>query len=300
MKFWKSLDELLEDQELTSFIQKFKIIYVKPNFCTIAKSPATTPLNSIVKITRKINELNRKAIVIETDQLTSTAEIRAEKLGLITTDIPFYNVTNVKTASEITSLQINHNKEVRIFTGETDAGFINLPLIKATDTGPQLSCATKNLFGLVCEKNKAKLHKYLHDILNEFSRIYKDKVFTVVDGTQGMEGKGSPTNGKKVTFNPQFWISGLDFIEIDSMLEKKFFPTSSFYRSMLKSPPSVKITNIDLLNENRSLKSTSLNLYKRVYYWAWQNLDRPWFKPIMRWREEKWKKYEMIQTYDQE
>lgn len=238
-----------------------------------------------MRVVRRIGDLNRKATVVETDLLTIATKTRAAKLGLSETGIPFLNVTNVTDPPQTSTVRIIDNRVVQFFTGSKEAGIISLPLVKATDTGPGLTCATKNLFGLACARNKARLHKYLPHVLRKICRIYKGKVYTIVDGRCGMEGKGSPVKGKVVIFDPEFWIGGSDFLEIDSILERSFFPSSTLYRSILECELPNDLDNTDLITRNRILHPATLDPYKRLYYWAWENLDHPLLKPILRWRK---------------
>jgi uncharacterized protein (DUF362 family) len=76
---------------------------------------------------------------------------------------------------------------------------LNIPKIK-THKYAVLTCAMKNLFGLVPEPRRVIYHRWLHEIIAELACLLDSKMVTVVDGLIGMEGNG-PLYGKAVHLN---------------------------------------------------------------------------------------------------
>ncbi len=91
-------------------------------------------------------------------------------------------------------------KKVHIITPAVEADFIiNVPKLK-THGLTRLTCASKNLFGLMPGILKYRQHVIMPDI-NVFSQmiadinsLFEEKTFTIVDGIMGMEGEG-PSSG---------------------------------------------------------------------------------------------------------
>lgn len=73
---------------------------------------------------------------------------------------------------------------------------LNIPKIK-THKYAALTCATKNLFGLVPEPRRIVYHNRMLDIIVELAKTFGDKTVHLVDGLIGMEGNG-PLYGNPV------------------------------------------------------------------------------------------------------
>lgn len=73
---------------------------------------------------------------------------------------------------------------------------LNIPKIK-THKYAVLTCATKNLFGLVPEPRRIVYHNRMLEIIVELAKTFGEKSVHLVDGLIGMEGNG-PLYGKPV------------------------------------------------------------------------------------------------------
>lgn len=84
--------------------------------------------------------------------------------------------------------------------------FINLPKLK-THSLAYITCAEKNLFGLIYGLNKSAWHirasnplefgEAINDLYGAFLNSYKDKtIINICDGIIGLEGEGPSTGGK--------------------------------------------------------------------------------------------------------
>jgi uncharacterized protein (DUF362 family) len=73
---------------------------------------------------------------------------------------------------------------------------IDLPKIK-THKYAVLTCAMKNLYGLIPEPRRVIYHRWLNETIADLAVLLDPKMITVVDGLVGMEGNG-PLYGKAV------------------------------------------------------------------------------------------------------
>jgi uncharacterized protein (DUF362 family) len=76
---------------------------------------------------------------------------------------------------------------------------IDIPKIK-THKYAVLTCAMKNLYGLIPEPRRVIYHRWLHEIIAELTRILSPRCVALVDGLIGMEGNG-PLYGEAVELN---------------------------------------------------------------------------------------------------
>lgn len=97
---------------------------------------------------------------------------------------------------------------------------INIAKLK-THTLTRLTCATKNLFGLMPGVLKFRQHIAMPDIkifsqmLLDINSYFEDKTFHIVDGITGMEGEG-PSGGDPISTGAL--IGGLDSGAIDMLV----------------------------------------------------------------------------------
>lgn len=73
---------------------------------------------------------------------------------------------------------------------------INLPKIK-THKYATITCAMKNMFGVIPDPLRVKYHRHLHQILVDLNWLFEDRMFVVMDGLIGMQGLG-PLWGESV------------------------------------------------------------------------------------------------------
>jgi uncharacterized protein (DUF362 family) len=121
----------------------------------------------------------QKLTVVEGDLPDFTADQMIQRTGLIRVlqryNVPFLNYE---------SLPRDDGEVPLIFQ---DAQLINVPVFH-THGYAVISCATKNLFGLL-PKFRRKYHKILSQKLLELT--HRVKVFTIVDGTVGLQGEST-------------------------------------------------------------------------------------------------------------
>jgi|GEM_PF-5740422 uncharacterized protein (DUF362 family) len=288
----RSLSEALSAACFKDFIKDSSIVYLKPNLCTMAGPPATTPVDLVSEIVKFLlnNEITPK--IVESDQATTTADVRAKFLGYLDLDIEFINLSR----QESESIELSDGKKINLpkFLLSEDIRLINLPLIKATDVG-FFTCCIKNLFGLLQTPYKGKLHKLLPEVLKTLYTIFNSKTFSIVYGGVAMEGKGSPVKGKPVKFE-DFYIEGDDMMEMDVLIAKKVCGFD------VNEIPYLEERSVEVVNENvleeislkypkfGKMRPCELSFFKRGYYFIWEHMDSPLLVPLRKMLTRKYKK----------
>jgi len=282
----KTVEEVFAREDFENFAEKYYSVSIKPNICSMYKPPATTSLDLVEKVVSCLLELGKEVVIIESDQVTSSAETRAKYFGFDQLGVPFVNVRS----SSIKMINIG-SRQLPVYSPK--GAIINLAVPKPNDLpNIETSCAVKNLFGLVGSKNKGKLHAVLPEVLSNLLELYSDRVYTIVDCRIVMEGKGSPTKGRPVRLG-EFYVSGINPTEIDRFIESEVMG----FKKTVKGQISISEEDMDFFQSLKNacpkighLKPTKLTLGKRLYYWLWENLDNPIFRPLLRWRQRTWEK----------
>jgi len=165
-------------------------VIIKPNVCN-AKNPdgmVITDFRILKAVIDLVKEKTEKITVVESDNISDTADHRLEQAGLLKLleewDVSFLNLS--KDETEIHSVA---GKKLRLPRTVLNADyFINLPKIK-TEGHVSVTLSIKNLFGVPARRKKSTLHRKLNDILPYLAKIIRNDLI-VVDGIVAMEGNG--------------------------------------------------------------------------------------------------------------
>ena len=196
-------------------VKKDGIVVVKPNVCypkNIDNMIITDPrvLEAVLDIVKK---KTKNVIVVESDSISGTADDRVTKSGIMgiiqKCGVEFLNLSEDETEeSEVAGLTLKIPKTVL----NADF-FINMPKIKTCGREHLfVSIAMKNMFGVLANKKKSRLHKVLAEVLVFINRTIRQDL-TIVDGIVGMQGFG-PIQGSPV--NMGLIISGLNPITTEA------------------------------------------------------------------------------------
>ncbi len=192
------LKELLSECKSLGWLDNLKgKVVIKPNLCDLSswELGVTTDPRTVLSVIRYLRGVNPdlRFYIIESDARERSVEEAFQRLG-------YYEI--LKGQAElvnITSLpQIN--VEVPTYPYELslpefffdDFFLISIANLK-THTYQKISCAVKNQFGCVPEKDRRKYHPYLEEVLDFINKASKPDL-CLVDGRIGMEGPG-PVGG---------------------------------------------------------------------------------------------------------
>ena len=195
-------------------IKKGAHVVVKPNICN-SKNPDGMVITDF-RIIESVISMAKKAMsditVVESDNISGSAEKRVIESGLMKRieewSVKFKNLSK----DEYEEHQIG-GATFRIPRTVLDADYlINLPKIK-TEGHTRVTLSMKNLFGILVEGKKNRLHRYLDDLLPYLSRVIRQDLI-VVDGIVCMEGNG-PLIGTPKCLNVV--VAGTNPVEVDSV-----------------------------------------------------------------------------------
>jgi uncharacterized protein (DUF362 family) len=165
-------------------------VVIKPNLCN-AKNPhgmVITDFRILEAVIRLIAEKTDRITVVESDNISDTADNRVAKSGLLDMldelEVGFLNLTGDD--HEVHEVA---GKKLRLPRTVLDADyFVNLPKIK-TEGHVSVTLSIKNLFGVLQRRKKSALHKKLNEILPYLAKTVRHDLI-VVDGLVAMEGNG--------------------------------------------------------------------------------------------------------------
>lgn len=161
---------------------------------------------------------------------------------------------------------------------------INLPKLK-THSLTILTCAVKNMYGLVPGMTKSVYHKYAphpKDFLEIVYAIYNHARpdLTIVDGILGMEGDG-PAGGEVRNFGVV--ISSIDALAVDWYILKHILKVSyfSFYKSSQLKPAEIIYEQIEEPLQFKKIKlPKTISILSKFPSWVLDILKNfIWFKP---------------------
>ncbi len=187
---------------------------IKPNICN-AKNPdgmVITDFRVIEAVASPLKERGCEVTVVESDNITGTADYRAERSGLLALldelDVGWINLSGDDYEEhEVAGAVLRMPKTVM------DAEyFVNLPKMK-TCAHTLVTLGIKNLYGVFQRKSKSRLHRHLDEILPYLAETVRNDLL-VVDGLTCMEGNG-PVVGNPVCLNAL--VAGVDIVSVDSV-----------------------------------------------------------------------------------
>jgi uncharacterized protein (DUF362 family)/Pyruvate/2-oxoacid:ferredoxin oxidoreductase delta subunit len=214
--------EILKDSRFYKGLNKKDKILLKPNMLAPReKERNITTHPSIVEgiIEGLVEKVSKDNIYLSDSPGNSSAK-RVAKVCGIKEICDRYGIKIISIEKQ-GKFKAESGRDIPLFADFKDYKVINLPKAK-THVLTALTCAVKNLYGLVPGRIKAFYHaKYPHP--ENFSKLLLDIAevvqpdFTLVDGIVGMEGDG-PSNGK--TKKAGFILAGQDVLDVDYLVSR--------------------------------------------------------------------------------
>lgn len=262
----KLLDDLIQkifdELKINDKILKGMNVVLKPNLLAIRdEKTATTTHHLFVKcVAKKVISLGAKCTICDSPPGKYSSKYLAkvyEKLGYKEIE-EIGAILNLDTTSKLVNINGKCIKNIEIINPILNADLvINLPKLK-THAMMNLTCAVKNLFGIVPGERKAEIHSLYPDYTNfadaiiDISNYIKNQI-TIVDSIYSMEGNGpnsgSPRHtGLVIASSNQFEIDYVASKLIDLKLEDSYIVKNSIERGLLTNPKSIKIIGEKLEN----------------------------------------------------
>lgn len=252
---------------------------VKPNICNAKNldGMVITDFRVIEAVVGLLKERGCGVTVVESDNISGTADDRAKRSGLLALldklDVQWLNLSHDDYEEhEVAGTIIRLPKMVM------EAEYlVNLPKMK-TCAHTLVTLGIKNLYGVLQRKGKGRLHRHLDDILPYLAEAVRNDL-VVVDGLTCMEGNG-PVVGNPVCLD--VLVAGVDIVSVDSVCSSlmSFDPSGILHiaSSVGRAPGIVDVERIEVVGEDwkrlvhgfeppYSLKATikSLRAIKDVY-----------------------------------
>jgi uncharacterized protein (DUF362 family) len=227
-------------------------VVIKPNVCyhkNIENMIITDQrvLKSIINI---IKRKTKNVTVVESDSRSGTADERMTKSGIMDIiekcDVEFLNLSEDDFEEhEVAGLAVQIPK-----TALNADFFINVPKVKTCNIEHTfITIAMKNMFGVLANKEKPKLHSNLMEILVFINRAIRQNL-VVVDGIVGMQGLG-PIQGTPVNLN--LIISGLNPVAVDAVcchvMGINPYAVETLWKAYKAGVGEVDINKIEVLGE---------------------------------------------------
>ncbi len=198
-------------------IKQSDCVIIKPNICN-AKNPENmvlTDFRVIRAVVNRVKEQGNEVILVESDNISGTAEKRAKGSGFLDLcdelDVEFLNLSH----DDYEEFPVSDTL-LRLPRTVLDADyFINIPKIK-TCAHTLVTLAIKNLYGVFQRKRKGRLHKHLDEILPFLAETINSDMI-IVDGLTCMEGNG-PVIGNPVCLN--LLAAGTNPVAVDSICSR--------------------------------------------------------------------------------
>lgn len=182
---------------------------------------------------------------------------------------------------EVTIPNARFLKRIKLGADLLDADLIiNLPKLK-THKYSTITCALKNMFGVIPEPLRMIYHQNIHQVLADLNSLFEDRMFVVLDGLVGMEGQG-PVYGTPVPMDLLLFarnplaadiiaaqIMGLDWRRVRHLrlFEQQYSPLGG---------AEVEVAGTPLVEVTRPFQPANKNLFVRCEGWLMQ------FPPVVR------------------
>jgi len=204
----KEIKKILFDGfDLEKKLKKSKIVVIKPNLVTDVKSYIRNGSNTDLRIIESILFILKdfkkiKTYIVESDTGT---KIKGRKLELALKEMGVLKLQK-KYSFEVLNLTHDNKQKVKIHGAKilktiqmsktlmSADLIINLPKMK-THKYSVITCALKNLFGIIPDPLRVVYHRNIHQVLSDLNRLFYKKMIVVTDGVICMEGQG-PIYGK--------------------------------------------------------------------------------------------------------
>jgi len=176
-------------------------IFLKPNLVSdvpeYIASGSNTEVCVIEGVLRYLRDFNVEVVLGESD---SGTRLKGRKLyyalkhmGVLDLQARYnFKIVNM-TLGELVETTIPNAiavRQIRLARTLLESDLIlNLPKIK-THKYATITCALKNLFGIIPDPLRVTYHRFLHGVLADLNSLFVDRHFVLTDGIRAMEGNG--------------------------------------------------------------------------------------------------------------
>ena len=201
---------------IETIVSKGDKVYLKPNFVAPRDSSrgVTTNFEVIRVVAEEVRRCGGIPILFETPAIEFDKKTVFDVLGVF--DFAHQNkIKLINDPIDLIKVPVGGKafKTLKIPQMLHKAKIINLPKLKS-HVSAKMTCAMKNLIGLLPDSEKRKVHIYdVHESIADIYKVFRP-VLTVVDAITCMEGDG-PTYGDKIDLG--LIIAGKDALATDKV-----------------------------------------------------------------------------------
>ena len=198
---YKALD-LIEYEKI---LEPYEKVLIKVNLITSHKYETGITTDPIVveAVIRKIQDLEKKAIVVETEGGITSPDVAIQETEIMEV-IQRLNseYINMRKLEDKVELLVNNPRKIKSFKVAriaTESAIITVPSMKTLHhTG--ITMGLKNMFGMLTTRNKYSMHRHgMNNVIYDICKTLPPTL-SVIDGFYGKSGRG-PWEGPPVKMN---------------------------------------------------------------------------------------------------
>jgi uncharacterized protein (DUF362 family) len=198
---YKALD-LIEYEKI---LEPYEKILIKVNLITSHRYETGITTDPIVveAVIRKIQDLEKRAIVVETEGGITSPDVAIHETGIMDV-IERLNseYINMRKLEDKVELLVNNPRKIKSFKVAgiaTESAIITVPSMK-TLHHTVITMGLKNMFGMLTTRNKYAMHRHgMNNVIYDICKTLPPTL-SVIDGFYGKSGRG-PWEGPPVKMN---------------------------------------------------------------------------------------------------
>jgi uncharacterized protein (DUF362 family) len=201
----RGLDSVYRAIELIPFkkaLESYDTVLVKPNLITshTYETGVTTDPIVVEAVIRKIQELDKKAIVVETEGGLTSPDTAIHETGMMEVierlGSEYINMRKLKDKVELEVKNPRKIKKFKVARIAVESAIITVPSMK-TLVSTTITMGLKNMFGMLTTRNKYLMHlQGMNNVIYDICKTLPPAL-SVIDGFYGKSGRG-PWSGTPV------------------------------------------------------------------------------------------------------
>jgi uncharacterized protein (DUF362 family) len=183
----------------------FDTVLIKPNLITSHRYETGITTDPIVveAIIKKVQEMDKRAVVVETEGGITSPDIAVTETGMMEVierlGSEYMNMRKLEDKVEIKVQNFRKIKKIKVARIAIESAIITVPTMK-TLNHTVISMGLKNMFGMLTTRQKYPMHRFgMNNVIYDICKTLPP-ILSVIDGFFGKSGEG-PWSGKPVKMN---------------------------------------------------------------------------------------------------
>ena len=217
----RSLDPVFRAMELISFkvaLEPYDTVLVKPNLITshTYETGVTTDPMVVEAVIRKVQELGKKVIVVETDGGITSPDDAIYETGMMEViESLGSEYINMRKLDDKVELKVDNPRAIEKFKVArlaVDSAIITVPSMKTLHS-TTITMGLKNMFGMLTTRRKIIFHSYgMNNVIHDICKTLPPTL-SVIDGFYAKSG-GGPWSGDPIKMDTI--IASIDPVAADA------------------------------------------------------------------------------------